>query len=149
MPAAIAMPRVAAGAAAAGGCKQPWYKFDVDCCRDCFSEEWQPDFGPKTLLICGSCAAEAIHVGCYEKELGRTLDKEQVATSEWFCSEVSSDAPSTGVSCPAARWPLGAAAAANQRMPPPAVTHCRPPPRRPSHARRDRSASACTTSCAA
>ena len=60
-----------------------------DLCIYCGVNDYSPDFGPRTLLICCSCQAKGGHVECEQKARGAVLTEQDVQQEPWFCSEVS------------------------------------------------------------
>lgn len=73
-----------------------WCSHTVECCKHCDQADYQPGFGPRTLLICDGCATAGAHLACEEKATGVTLTEDIFNAGHlWFCSVVR-----------LAHWPL-------------------------------------------
>ena len=65
-----------------------------ETCVYCCSDAFQAGFGPDTFIQCEACLNLGAHVGCLQREEGRTLTEAAVASPsfQYFCSEVRAGA---------------------------------------------------------
>ena len=63
-------------------------------CIHCLKEDFDEDFGPRTLVMCDCCGDLGTHIGCLAKE-DHLLNLSQAAVEspsfQWFCSESCSN----------------------------------------------------------
>lgn len=59
-------------------------------CIVCGSTEFEPGFGPKTLVTCDCCLDKGVHVECWQRRCGEELTEARLESPafQWFCSEV-------------------------------------------------------------
>lgn len=83
-------------AASAGPAADFWAA--AEDCIVCGSTEFEPGFGPKTLVTCDCCLDKGVHVACWQRRSAPELTKARLESPsfQWFCSEVSRRAGAAG-----------------------------------------------------
>ncbi len=60
-----------------------------EACVHCGGVDFQPGFGPRTLILCCACLDRGTHVECEERAKSITIDPCHMS-SEWHCCNVRS-----------------------------------------------------------
>ena len=65
-----------------------WCSQTLETCKHCGQSDYEPGFGPRTLLICDACQTIGAHLAC-EESTGVTITEAIFAAGHvWYCSEV-------------------------------------------------------------
>lgn len=59
-----------------------------DVCIHCGQSDFEPCFGARSLVLCVCCQTRGTHKECEEKGKNIIIDEAELASLQWFCSEV-------------------------------------------------------------
>lgn len=93
----------------------PDYWAAKEDCVVCGGTDYQPGYGPRTLVFCDCClGGAATHIECWHAHSGELLTEDRLASPafQWFCSEASAGVRRSGPQ------PAAAAAAGSPPSPP-------------------------------